>query len=317
MNHHFEIARFALAVRAAAFSQDREIRASASQYGTTYSGPGGGYAVPSDFIEDIFMRDETALLPYCDGVPVTSGSVGIPTDGTVPWESSGIKCAWIEEGEAGSESKPHLDLQQFKLKKLLALVPLTEELVDDAGAIAAWLPRALSRAATWEVNKALIQGTGAGVPLGMLNSSALITQTKETGQAANTIIEANIARMMSRCLDPFSARWIMNPDALSQVLQLDLYDGPTKTLAGLPITATEAAPALGSKGDITLANLAGYRVASRGEQLLSSSHLWFDSGLVAFRLTTRMDGAPILAKPTTPPNSSNTRSHFVTLEART
>jgi hypothetical protein len=35
------------------------------------------------------------------------------------------------------------------------------------------------------------------------------------------------------------------------------------------------------------------------------------------RLTFRMDGQPALASAITPPNSANTRSHFVTLAART
>jgi hypothetical protein len=39
--------------------------------------------------------------------------------------------------------------------------------------------------------------------------------------------------------------------------------------------------------------------------------------LMAFRLIVRADGQPALAAPVTPPNSSVTRSHFVTLAART
>ena len=36
---------------------------------------------------------------------------------------------------------------------------------------------------------AFISGTGAGQPLGILNAPALVTVSKETGQAADTIVK--------------------------------------------------------------------------------------------------------------------------------
>ena len=45
-------------------------------------------------------------------------------------------------------------------------------------------------------------------------------------------------------------------------------------------------------------------------------HLYFDADVTAFRFIFRLNGMPILSNPITPPKSSNTRSHFVTLAAR-
>jgi hypothetical protein len=53
-------------------------------------------------------------------------------------------------------------------------------------------------------------------------------------------------------------------------------------------------------------------------QTATSMHLYFDADATAFRVTFRMNGAPILSAPVTPPSgkSSTQRSHFVTLAAR-
>lgn len=311
------ITNFALVVRAASMGY-RDVQAAATEYASEYSAQSGGFAVPTDFIETIYMRPETALLPFCDDIPVTSGHVGIPVDGTAPWEDSAVRSAWIEEGTPPDAQLPKLSLNQFEPKKLITLVPCTEELAEDSAALNAWLPKAMGRAATWTINDAIINGLGAGRPLGIMNSGALITVAKEDSQTAGTIVAANVAKMMARCLDLEGARWIANPDAIEQIVQLTgLWDSGTRTLGGLPITLTEASQALGNKGDLVLANLSGYRVANRGQSLAESAHLYFDQGLKVFRLTTRLDGAPILAVPTMPPNSSNTRSHFVTLAERT
>ena len=310
------LTNFALMVRAAALGY-RDIRAAATEYASEYSAQSGGFAVPEDFIDTIYMRQETALLPYCDTIPVTSNHVGVPVDGTAPWEASAIKSAWIEEGTPPDEQRPNLSLVGYRPKKMITLVPVTEELAEDSPALNAWLPNAMGRAATWTINDAIINGLGAGRPLGILNSDALITVAKDANQPAVTITAANVATMMARCLDLEGARWIANPDAIEQIVTLTgLWDSGTRTLGGLPITLTEACQALGNKGDLILANLSGYRVANRGQALAESSHLYFDQGMKVFRLTTRLDGSPILAAPTTPPHSIKTRSHFVTLEER-
>lgn len=306
------ITTFAELVRASAFGHR-----AASAFANQGSGPDGGYAVPSGYVESIYLRGEGALLPFCDVVPVASIEIKIPTDGTVPWETSGVVAAWSDEGSALPESIPHLSEQGFRLRKLTCFVPVSDEIFADSAALQAYLPDAMRRAATWKVNDAIINGLGAARPLGILNADATITVSKEGSQTAGTIVEANIAKMMSRCLDVFFARWIANPDALAQIIALPQWDGPSRTLAGLPVTLTEACQTLGTRGDLILANLGGgYRFATRGDRLAISTHLYFDRDLTAFRLVSRIDGAPILAAATTPPNSSNTRSHFVTLETR-
>ncbi|WP_310445924.1 phage major capsid protein [Thiobacillus sp.] len=290
----------------------------ATNFGSTLSGADGGYAVPVQAAEEILMPTVGALLPYCRQIPLTSGSsIGMPLDAATPFSDAGIVCAWEDEGAVLPQQKPKLDMTSFSLKKLIALVPVTDQLLEDSDALAAYLPLAMQTAVTRKVNDAIINGTGAGTALGILKSGAVITVAKEGGQAADSIVDANIANMLDRAIDPMSSIWVMNPRCYGHASSfLAGFDGPTRTLAGLPIVTTDSCPELGEFGDLILADMAWYLAVLKTPQLNSSMHLWFDQDMTAFRLTFRMDGSPAIVAPVTPPNSPVTRSHFVALAQR-
>lgn len=290
--------------------------AMATEFGSTGSGPDGGFAVPTDTASEILMFATGALLPLCREIPVSGGGIGMPLDACSPWADDGIQAFWPDEGDALQASIPKLGLTSFELKKLSCLVPVTDELLEDSLALQAWLPLAMGEALKVKINDSIITGLGTGRPLGILNAPSKITVTKEGSQTAATIIDANVGAMLARHLDAAAARWLVNPGAYGQVTGLATFDSASRTLAGLPIVLSDACKALGSEGDIILADLAGYVVASKAAQLAQSMHLWFDQDITAFRLTFRFDGSPMLSGAVTPPNSAVTRSHFVTLAVR-
>ena len=67
---------------------------------------------------------------------------------------------------------------------------------------------------------ALLNGTGAGQPLGILNSNALVSVAKESGQDAATILAENIEKMYARALDPAKCEWYINQACWTQIFQL-------------------------------------------------------------------------------------------------
>ncbi len=310
----------------------RLVRA-ATTFGSEGVGPSGDYAVPSAFAQEIasLAYSEGSLLPLCSELPISSSTVDIPRDETTPWGSTGIVAAWEGEGGQSAQSKPDLDSTSCRLRKLKTLVPITDELLEDSPAMEGYLKRVMSAAICWKINDAIINGTGAGVPLGILKAPSLIVQAKEGAQTADTINAANVTNMLSRAILTGGGNivWLINPDAYGQVMSLVLnespiwtpgtsVDAPNGLLLGRPIVLTDACQTLGDQGDIILANMSGYQAVTRagGAVLASSMHLWFDQDITAFRLTFRMDGQPLLSAAVTPPHSTVTRSHFVTLAVR-
>lgn len=339
---------YAMAVAAASAIQKggggsvdpRLIANAPSSFGQEGSGSDGGFAVPPEFRQAIMIKvmGEDSLLARTDQQTSSSNSLTIPKDETTPWQTSGgIQAYW--EGEAGqlSQSKPSLQNTTVKLNKLTALVPVTDELLEDAAAMTNYLNTKAPVKMDFAINNAIVNGTGAGQPLGFLNSGALVTVAKESGQASGTINYANVvkmwARMYSKCRQ--NAVWLINQDVEQQLPGLvitgtnsgvfpaylppgGLSNSPYGTLMGRPVIVTEACPALGSAGDINLVDLSTYLsiVKAGGIRTDVSIHLWFDYDITAFRFVMRVGGQPWWTSAITRKNGSNKLSCFVNLAAR-
>lgn len=336
--HNFKsLGEFAHHVRNAALGNGRlddRLKAAASTYGNESVGPDGGFAVPPQFANTIstLALEEDSLLAYADNTPVTGNSMSFPKDETTPWGSTGITANWEGEGDTKSQKKPSLQLDHLRLKKLTVLVGATDELLADSPAMSAYLAKKMSGAVRWKSNDAIVNGSGSGMPLGIRNGGSIVEVAKETSQVADTIVAANVAKMYARVMmGDGSVVWMVNPDALPQIMLLTLGDQPIWTpptegfkaapnglLLGRPIVLTDACDTVGDSGDIILANMGGYRAITKagGEEFSESMHLWFDQDVTAFKLIFRMDGQPALSAAVTPPNSTAKRSHFATIAAR-
>jgi HK97 family phage major capsid protein len=277
--------------------------------------------------------DEGSFLPLTDQLPIGGNSITFPTDETTPWGTDGIRVYWASEADAANQKKPKLGEKTMKLRKIIGLVPMTDELLADGLAGGAYVNKKLGQHLAWTINTAIVDGNGAGKPLGFRTAAAIITQTKEAGQAADTIVAANVAKMLGRltpaALASPSTRWLLNNDCLNQLITMTignvpiwtppsagLKDAPLGFLLGRPIVPTQAAQTLGDLGDIQLVDFRQYATISKGPEYAESIHLFFDADATAFRLVFRMDGQPWLAAPVSPANGANTLSPFVQLEAR-
>jgi HK97 family phage major capsid protein len=286
-----------------------------SAYGTEGSGADGGFAIPPDFRSNIISKvtGEESLLSLTDQQVTSGNSITFPVDETTPWQSSGgIQAYWESEAGQHTQSKPAFVEKTIKANKIIALVPLTDELLDDAAAMSSYVNRKAPEKILFRLNDAIINGTGAGMPLGILPSAGTITVAAEGSQTADTVNFNNIIKMYS-ALTPSArarAKWIMNPDVEQQLMTMSFPGTGTAvpaylppgglsasaygTLLGRPIITSEACSALGDKGDIIFGDLANYLtvVKSGGIRSDMSIHLWFDYDITAFRFVMRIGGQP-------------------------
>lgn len=325
-------------------AQDR-LRNAATTYGSEGVGPDGGYAVPPDFREKVLQKiaGPDSLLSMCDQIPTNNSSIIFPKDESPPWASTGVQAYWTGEAQQMTQSKPVLEKSTIGAEKVTALVPVTDELLEDAPALGKFVSSKAGEVIDFKVTDAIINGTGAGMPLGVLNSGCLITVSKETSQIVATIHGLNLVKMWARMPSAWrsSAVWLVHPDAEPQLMQAGLQIGPAAagsatggqlvwlpantvadqpyaTLFGRPVIPTQACQALGTKGDIIFASLGQYAALVKNPGLRSDSsiHLFFDYGITAFRFTLRMGGQPWWSSTLAAKNGSTTYSPFVTLETR-
>ncbi len=336
---------FAQSVRAAANEgsrPDQRLLIGATAPSTTGGegvGADGGFSVPPAYSTDIFKLSlgEDSLLPMTENVSVGSNSMVFPKTEQTPWGTNGVRAYWQAEATAATATKPVLGTQTLRLHKLMALVPLTDELIADSNALTSLLPGLIGDSIKWKTNEAILFGSGSGQPLGALNSGAVITVAKDSGQATLTLSPLNLANMISR-LPPGSfgsAVWVINPSVLPSLFTLTLgnypiympggapnaggiQQSPYGMLLGRPIMVSQHAAAFTSQGDVQLHDLSYYRTITKagGVQTDTSIHLYFDADATAFRTIFRVDGAPKLAAPINPAKGATTLSPFVQLAAR-
>lgn len=294
-----------------------------------------GLMVPPEFRQEIwrpaFELDDIMSLftPQTTSAPV----VQFAADETTPWGAAGIKAYWVAEGKALTPSKLATQPREVRLHKLACLTFVTSEMEMDTTLLTSRLNTLAPQAIGWEMGEAVIRGTGVGKPLGVENSNSIIVQTKEPGQAANTIVAENVLNMASRVIAGAGSRlvWLNNRDTIPQIATLKIGNEPSWTnqnggmkeapngnLLGSPIFWTEHANTRGTQGDINLINIAGYIffIHSSGTRYDSSIHLYFDYDISAYRWIIRVGGMPYLENPITPHKGAITRSHSVQLQTR-
>jgi HK97 family phage major capsid protein len=320
---------------------DKRLQIGAAAPGT-FSGEGagqdGGFLIPAQFGNEIFMLSmtESALLPMTDNVDVTSNSMAFPKDETTAWGTNGIRAYWQAEATAATATKPVLGQNVLRLKKLMALVPVSDEMLEDTSALATYLPKKIGMSMQWKINEAILFGSGAGVPLGAFIGNAAVVVPKDSGQSTLTLSATNVVNMMARLpAGSFpNSVWLINPDVLPSLVTLvlgnypiylpaggvvgGLQSSPYGMLLGRPIIVSQHAAAFSSQGDVSLVDLSYYQTITKqgGMQTATSMHLYFDADATAFRTTFRMDGQSKIAAPITPAKSSKQLSPFVQLAAR-
>ena len=312
--------------------------AAPATFGSEGSGQDGGFFVPPQFSKEIFQLSlgEDSLLPLTDNVEISGNTMAFPKDETTPWGTNGIRAYWQGEAAPAVTTKPVLGLSTLRLKKLMALVPTTDELLEDANALSTYLPEKIALSIRWKTNESILFGSGSGVPVGALNAGATVSVAKETGQLTQTLLTQNLAKMISRLPTGSFANavWIVNNDVLPALFTLTLGNypiylptglnvggiqvSPYGTLLGRPVFVSQHANTFSAQGDILLVDLKYYQTITKagGMQTATSMHLYFDADLTAFRTTFRMDGQSKLNSPITPAKGSATMSPFIQLGAR-
>ncbi|MFM8463939.1 MAG: phage major capsid protein, partial [Burkholderiaceae bacterium] len=217
-----------------------------TNFGNEGSAQDGGFLVPPQFASEIFQLSlgEDSLLPMTDNVEITGNTMAFPKDETTPWGSNGIRAYWQGEATPAVSTKPVLGLSTLRLKKLMALVPVTDELLDDTNALSTYLPEKIATSIRWKTNESILFGSDTGVPVGCMTNSTTVTVAKEQNQATQTLLPQNLAKMISR-LPPGSfgkAVWIVNNDVLPALFTLTLGNYPIYLPTGLSVGGIQISP---------------------------------------------------------------------------
>jgi HK97 family phage major capsid protein len=301
----------------------------------------GGFLLQSDFASQIWRNvyDSSPILERLNRFQVSGNSLTLPAldessrvDGS---RHGGVQAFWSAEAGTATASQPAFRTNELKLNKLMTIIYTTEELLEDVGALGQFVSNVGTDEIRFKILDGVVNGNGAGKPLGVLNSACRVDVSKTTGQTADTITLANVLKMYSRLLvmNENAVAWVANRDCAEQLYSLS-SDGsganpvwmppggvsgkPYATLLGYPVHFIEQCNTVGSLGDLMIGDWSQYICAEKsgGIRAASSMHVRFLYDEMAFKFTYRFDGQPVLSSPVTPFKGTNTLSPFVALAAR-
>lgn len=303
-------------------------------------GVDGGFDVPTVFYRGVVDQalQKSEFAQRCRVFPAESNNLTIPmldtrnrTQGV-----AGLLANWVGEAESQTPQVLKWVQREMKLKKTFIPSEVSSELLEDGINYESRLTEAMSITTAQTIDASILYGSGAGMPLGILNSPSAVEIAKESGQAADTVVWENLVKMYSR-LSPAcqkAATWFVTPDALPSLMAVKvpgtdapaLLSGgfndagtgaPAMSIFGRPVVVTEIAAQVGDRGDIVFADMSQYGLlVKRGARMENSNAPGFYSDTVSFRMIMRVGGVALWPSTITPYNGGATQTWATYLAAR-
>jgi|TARA_Y100000310_G_scaffold51927_1_gene47806 HK97 family phage major capsid protein len=303
---------------------------------STFSDPYGGFLVPEgmspELLSTAFEGDPLAgrTMPLPMDTPVVNINARVDKTHTNS-VSGGLRVYRRAEGDTSSSSRQEFEKIKLEATGLFGVSFITEELLmDSPRSFAAMLEAGFRDEFAAVILNERLNGTGVGEFLGINNAGCLISVSKETGQAATTIVYENVIKMRARVWGYNRAVWLANHDCIPQLMLMNQSVGTggipvwqpsgredhPDVLLGRPIFFSEFPNTIGTAGDLICGNWSQFLEGTY--QPLGSAesiHVRFVNHERTFKFFMRNAGSPWWRAALTPKNGS-TLSPFVRLATR-
>lgn len=319
---------------------DREA-ASDQEMGT---GSAGGFMVPQQFRQEMLSvtPQQAAFRPRATVIPAgdpPDAAITMPaldqTNGSTDAAKmyGGVEVNWISEG--GTKPQTDLKLREIKLEpqEVAGHIVVTDKLLRNWQAAGAFLSNQIRLAVIAAEEHAFMTGSGLGKPQGVVDTAAAYVVNRASAGTFKLVdAHAMVARLLQRGGSPV---WLMSQSVLPQLAAMrnltgespEVGDGSLvwnpnardpvtgmQQLLGYPIFWHERSPALGTKGDVVLADLSYYLIKDgSGPFVAASEHVHFTTNKTVIKIFWNVDGRPWLTAPLTLENGWNA-SPFVVLD---
>lgn len=220
----------------------------------TLTGGSGGYLVQpemGEFIDSLGAGSAVRSLG-ARVVPMKNGSISLPGG------SSGATANWVGENAVAGSSTPAERMVTMNAKKCMVVIPVSNELLEDASGLAdQWIEDEGKRAAEEAEDLAFIRGTGsANAPRGMryrVDSSNLFNITHAAAAATAAEKYADLGRAIQKLANynvkMLKCGWVMSKRSewdlrtTMNSLQLPMFQSMDNGLLfGFPFASTTQIP---------------------------------------------------------------------------
>jgi len=290
----------------------------------------GGFMVPTQFRETLLSvsPQEAIFRPRCTVIPAgdpPDSEISMPAldQGAAENMYGGVVFGWVAEGGAKPETDIALKEITWKPHEVAGYTVITDKLLRNWQAASATVEGQFRLAKIGLEDDVFYNGDGVGKPLGLLNSPARIDYARS---AANTIAFGDVSGMYARLRRGMNAVWIASPTTIPQLVNIadagsnnlwvqNAAPGLPPSMLGIPVLFSERSVALGTKGDLILADLSHYYIKDgSGPYVAISQHVFFTSNKTVIKIFWNVDGHSWLQEPIPLEGSTaNTVSPFIVL----
>jgi len=276
----------------------------------------GGVYVPIEFWQGTieFAIEQSPILNQIWRIQMNSNIMYLPR--LVQAAGSyfgGIQFYTPDEGGKKEDTKPEFERLQIQAAKLVAVVYLTDELIQDSMInIVNYVTGLFVRGFQYELERRVIAGTGAaGTPcLGVINDPAINIVNRNT---AGTVTYQDIINL-DNALDENSTNLAWATRKVTQNTLLGLRDANNRpifmadygvftgqplhpsTMITYPVYRTRNIPAMGTQGDLILGDFSWYLLGIRQDlRIDQSEHVRFLYDEQTLRFVMRLDGTPAIS----------------------
>lgn len=276
----------------------------------------GGVYVPTEFWQGTieFAVEQSPILSQVWRLQMNSNIMYLPR--LVQAAGSyfgGIQFYTPDEGGLKEDTKPEFERLQLQAAKLVAVVYLTDELIQDSMInIVNYVTGLFVRGFQYELERRVIAGSGAvGTPcLGIINDPAINIVARQT---AGTIVYQDIINLDSALDENFNKlAWATRKATQNTLLGLrdnnnrpifmadyGVFTGQplhSSTMITYPVYRTRNIPAMGTQGDLVLGDFSWYLLGIRQDlRIDQSEHVRFLYDEQTLRFVMRLDGLPAIS----------------------
>lgn len=276
-------------------------------------GTEGGFMVPQQFKTDLLQvqPQEAIVRPRAMVIPAgdpPDAKITMPVLDQTNAENvyGGIVVAPVAEG--GTKGLTDARFKEYSLepKEIAGYTVITDKLLRNWPAASAFLGTQFRRAmAGWEDTQ-FVTGTGVSRPLGIINLNCKLNVNRQT---ADSVTFNDVTNMYARVKFGGSLIWIASQTILPLLMRMADAGNNTifianaaspvpTTLWGIPIMFNDRSPALGSEGDLILADLSYYMIKDgSGPFIDASPHVYFTSNKTVIKAFWNVDGGSWLSAP--------------------
>lgn len=279
---------------------------------TMGTGAEGGFNVPKQFRETLLMVDPQAAVIRSRATVIPAGN---PPDAEITMPAldqgaaenifGGVTVSWIGEGQTKAETDAAFKEVKLQPNEVAAYITVTDKLLRNWGAAGPTLSGLLRGAIMASEDYQFLRGNGVSKPQGVIGSACEIAYNRAV---ASQIAFADVTGMLARLRSDAGSVWIASRTTIPQLVNIrdtgnnNLFImnatlGVPSSLMGIPLIFNERSPALGSKGDLILADLSYYLIKDGSGPFVSASeHVYFRQNKTVIKAFWNVDGKPWLSE---------------------